>query len=167
MPIALLARQVDQHREPGGALDEGADRRALQPDDEIAFPVPGHGTVLGFGRAFADHHLGRDVAPRPSAGSGSWHPQCPPGAQAGHELALERSAALDVERLVDRLVADAHGLIIGEIDLQPLGDLLGTPPLSPSDDPHDAACSSLPLRTGWADDSPSGVRTAPDSRSWT
>src|SRR5215204_6489168 len=33
----------------------------------------------------------------------------------------------DEQRLIDRLVADAHGLIIGEVDFQPLRDLLWTP----------------------------------------
>ena len=60
------------------------------------------------------------------------HPQRPPGAQAGDQLALERASALDVERLVDRLVADPHGLIIGEVDLQPLRDLLGAPRRDPA-----------------------------------
>src|SRR5690606_2756794 len=44
----------------------------------------------------------------------------------------ERTTALDVERLVDRLVADAHGLIIREVDLQALRDLLRTPRRRPA-----------------------------------
>ena len=86
-------------------------------DDQIAFPVAGHGTVLDLGGPLADHHLGRDVRPGLLPGARPRHPQRPPGAQAGDQLALERAAALDVERLVDRLVADPHGLIIGEVDL--------------------------------------------------
>ena len=57
----------------------------------------------------------------------SWFPQRPARAQARHQFAFERTPPLDVQRLVDRLVADAHGLIIGEIDLQPVADLLRTP----------------------------------------
>jgi hypothetical protein len=33
--------------------------------------------------------------------------------------------------LIDHLVADPHGLIIGEIDLKAVGDLLKAPPLHP------------------------------------
>ena len=44
------------------------------------------------------------------------HAQRPAGAQAGDELASQRATALDVERLVDGLVGDPHGLIIGEVD---------------------------------------------------
>ena len=60
-------------------------------------------------------------------------PQRPPRAKARDQLALERATPLDVERLVDRLVADPHGFIIGEVDLQPVGDLLRAPcPPTPS-----------------------------------
>jgi hypothetical protein len=38
--ISLLARQVRQHREARAAFDESADRRAVQAQDEITFPVP-------------------------------------------------------------------------------------------------------------------------------
>ena len=31
----------------------------FKPDDEVAFPVPGHGPVLGLGGPLADHDLGR------------------------------------------------------------------------------------------------------------
>ncbi len=41
-----------------------------------------------------------------------------------YELAFERTTGLDEQRLVDRLVADAHGLIIGEVDFQPVRDVL-------------------------------------------
>src|SRR4051794_5300583 len=53
------------------------------------------------------------------------------GPQAGDELALERAAALHVERLIDRLVRDPHPRIIGELELESLGDLLRAPPGHP------------------------------------
>ena len=56
-----------------------------------------------------------------------WLAQCAARSQAGDEFTLERTTALDEQRLVDRLVADAHGLIIGEVDLQPVRDLLRAP----------------------------------------
>src|SRR3954469_1617422 len=49
------------------------------------------------------------------------------GPQAGDQLALERAAALHVERLIDRLVRDPHPRIIGELELEPLRDLLRAP----------------------------------------
>jgi hypothetical protein len=52
-----------QRGEPRGPLDEGADGRALQSDEEIALLVPGDGPVVGLGRAFADHHLWGDMRP--------------------------------------------------------------------------------------------------------
>src|SRR5437773_7798015 len=37
--VALHAWQVQQHREAGAALDQRPDRRALEPQDQVAFPV--------------------------------------------------------------------------------------------------------------------------------
>jgi len=54
---------MHQHRELGRSFDQRADRGALQPDDQIAFPMPGHCPVVGLGGALADHHLGRDMRP--------------------------------------------------------------------------------------------------------
>ena len=109
------------------ALDQRADRRPVGADDQIALPVARNGAVVDLGGAFADHHLAGDVAGGAVAGARPRDPQRPPGAQAGDQLALERSTALDIQGLVDRLVRDPHGLIIGEIDPQPVGDLLRAP----------------------------------------
>src|SRR5579859_2859763 len=82
-----------------------------------------------------------------SAWSGPSGPRRPPGAQARGELAAKSAAALDVQRLVDRLMRDPHGIIIREAGPQPAGDLLGAPrgrpapvlmpPVTPAD-PADA-----------------------------
>src|SRR3954466_7700698 len=83
-------------------------------------------------RAPADHPLGRDVrlaappAPRPR------HAERTPGAQAGRQLATQRAAALDVERLVDGFVADPHRLVAGKVEPQPPGDLLRAPRARPA-----------------------------------
>src|SRR3990172_4979891 len=53
-------------------------------------------------------------------------------AYRGDELTLEGAPTLNVERLVDRLVRDPHRVIIGEVDPQPVRDLLGTPRLRPT-----------------------------------
>jgi hypothetical protein len=47
--VPVHAGQVQQHREPCRALDERADRRAAQPEDQIALPMARNGAVLGFG----------------------------------------------------------------------------------------------------------------------
>jgi hypothetical protein len=60
---AFFTGQVNEHREPSRALDQSADRRALESDDEVAFPMPGHVAVIGFGRALADQDLRGDVRP--------------------------------------------------------------------------------------------------------
>src|SRR3954463_15010414 len=59
------------------------------------------------------------------------NPQGTTGAQAHGKLASERAAALHVKRLVDRLVADPHGLILRKVDPQPVADLLRTPRRGP------------------------------------
>nr|KEP23651.1 hypothetical protein DA06_06330 [Georgenia sp. SUBG003] len=51
----------------------------------------------------------------------------PAGAQAGVQLLAQRTAPLDEDGLVDRLVADAHGPIVGEVRAQAPGDLLRAP----------------------------------------
>src|SRR3984885_2023508 len=129
--VARHRREMQQHREPGRALDQSADRRAPQPQDQVSLPVSGNGTVLGLGRALADQDLiGDEVLPAPRAGS--WDPQRPAGTQAGRQLASECAAALDIQRLVDRFVRDPHRLIIREVQTQPIGDLLRAPGLRPA-----------------------------------
>ena len=48
------------------------------------------------------------------------------------EFSLEGASALNVKRLVDRLVADPHGLIMWEIDLEAVRYLLGAPCTHPA-----------------------------------
>ena len=45
---------MDEHREPGRAFDQRADRGTLQTDDQVAFPVSGDGAVVGLGGSLAD-----------------------------------------------------------------------------------------------------------------
>ncbi len=49
--------QMQQERESCFAFHQSADRRALQAEDQIAFPVTRHSAVFCFGGAFADHDL--------------------------------------------------------------------------------------------------------------
>lgn len=62
----------------------------------------------------------------------SGHPQRPPGAQAQDQLTLERSTPFDIQRQVDRFMADPHRQVVGVVDLQTLGDSLRAPRLHPS-----------------------------------
>src|SRR5699024_11189846 len=71
-------------------------------------------------------------------------------AQTGDQFALERTTALDEQRLVDRLVADAHGLIIGEVERQPVRDLLRTPRQRPTPVSPVGLAQALPGRRGRA-----------------
>jgi hypothetical protein len=93
--------------------------------------VAGHSSVVCFSRSFADQDLGRDELLATPLGPGSRHPQRPSGPQTSDEFASQRATPLDIEGLVDGLVRDAHGLILREVDPQPVGDLLGAPRRGP------------------------------------
>ena len=58
--VAFHAWQMQQHGEARGPFDKRADCRAAEPEDEIAFPVPGHGPVTNFGRSLTDNDLVAD-----------------------------------------------------------------------------------------------------------
>ena len=64
-------------------------------------------------RTLADHDLGRDegLASAPRA-------RHPPGAQAGHQFAAQHSPTLSEQCLIIGLMADAHGLVVREVDRQ-------------------------------------------------
>jgi hypothetical protein len=79
--------------------------------------VAGHGTVRGFGGSLADQDLGGHERLPTATVPGARDTEHAPAAQARRELALEGTSALDVERLMDRLVANSHRRIIGEVDL--------------------------------------------------
>src|SRR5271169_5979840 len=93
--------------------------------------MPRDSPVLRLGGTLADHDLiAHEVLAALSARPRN--PECPAGPQAGDELSLERAAALHVERLIDRLVRNAHRLIIGEVQWESVGDLLRAPRLRPA-----------------------------------
>ena len=90
--------QVQQQHEPGGPLDQGADRGPPgRSDDQVAFPVAGHGPVRYLGGPLADHDHAGDLAlaisrpARPTAG--------PPAAQAAGQLPAQLTASLDIQAL--------------------------------------------------------------------
>jgi hypothetical protein len=97
--------------------------------------MAGDRPVLGLGRTFADEDLRGHEPLAAATGSGPGDPQRPPGSQARDKLPAQRTPTLDVEGLVDGLVGDPHGHIIGEVDPEPVRDLLRDSTLSPSVDP--------------------------------
>ena len=55
--VSVHAWQVQQHREPAGALHKCPDRGTVESEDQIAFPVPRHRSIVGIGGSLADHDL--------------------------------------------------------------------------------------------------------------
>ena len=96
------------------------------PHHQVAFPVAGHGPVVDLGWAVADQDHVLDPLPRRrwSACRRGLRSARPVRRQAG-QLAAEPAAALDVQRLVDRLVRHPHLRIVGKVLPQPSRDLLG------------------------------------------
>src|SRR5215211_2449591 len=93
--------------------------------------MAGDGAVVRLGWPLADHHLRGDEFLAAPLGTSPRYPQRAPGPETGDELATESAPALDVEGLVDRFVRDPHRVIIGEVDPEPIRDLLRTPRLRP------------------------------------
>lgn len=109
-----------------------------------------HGAILDLGGPGADHHFLGDEAVAALIDASTWHPQRPARTQTRDELAFERAAALHVQSLVDRLMADPHRCIVGEIEPQPIRDLLRAPRLCPAPilSPSMAATDPAHRRTG-------------------
>jgi len=149
-------RQVQKHGEPGGPFDESADGGAVEANDEVALPVAGYGPVVGFGRSLADEDLVADEALGACTGTRPRDTKRTSGAQTGGELTTQGTSTLDKQCLVDRLVRNLHRRIIGEIELEPMGDLLGTPgrrpapvlapPVTATDPPNIRAGPVRPVR---------------------
>src|SRR4051794_16497529 len=131
-PVPRHARQMEQHGEPRRALDQGADCRAAQTQDQISLPMTRYRPVGHLSRALADHDLGRDMRLAPTTAASSRNPERPPSPQAGGQLAPQRAASLHVQRLVDGLVADAHRLVTRKVEPQPSSNLLRAPGLAPA-----------------------------------
>ena len=131
--VAVHAGQVQQHREPGGALDQRADRRAARAP-MIRSPSQWPGTArssASAGRSLIITSAVTNPLPRCRVRARGTRSARPVRRQATSSR-LQRAAALDVQRLVDRLVRDPHRLIIGEVDPQPVRDLLRAPRRRPA-----------------------------------
>ncbi len=124
----VIDGQVQQDGEPGGLRSpECRSRWCSGAQDQIAFPVPGHGAVGGLGWAVADgEHVGCVHPRRPRRATDL--AGCALGGQALVQIGAQTGHGLHVQRLIDRLVAHRTGLSRG--DRWPtLGDQLRAPPL--------------------------------------
>ena len=121
------ARQMQQQSEWSRALYQCPNRRAAKTQDEISLPVPWHGAIDCFRWTLANHDLGRDEGLASSARARPRYPERSPGAQARRQLAPQRASSLNEQRLVDGFMADAHGLIVREVDQESAGDLFWAP----------------------------------------
>src|SRR5680860_1396902 len=114
--VVHVARKVQQHGEAGCAFDQCADSRTAKPQDQVPFPMSGYGPVVRFGWTLTDHDLWGDKAFAAPANTRPWNAQYPARSQTGGQLGPQGSSALHEQSLVDSFVADAHGLIVGEVD---------------------------------------------------
>ena len=127
--------QVQQDREPGGALDERADGAFVAAaGDEVALPVARDRPVLDLRGSLRDHghgFAGTGFAALAALGSAGGSP-LPHGA---FRLLLEFAPGLQVDGLADRLDARVHIPIIREVRPRPVGYLLRAPmPAQPGGD---------------------------------
>ena len=109
--------QVDQQHVARCPLDQGADRRAVvAAHDQVSFPVPGHGPVLGLGAGVRWIEIVPTSFPRrSSAASGSGACGAPLGTQMGRQFTFQSAAGLDEQGLVDRLRTHPHLRVIGMV----------------------------------------------------
>jgi hypothetical protein len=120
--------QRQQGQVSADALDDGADGGVggLRAHDQVAFVVAGHQPALDLGRPLADRHRVDDPdAERAAAAAAA---DRAPGPQAGCQFPAQLTAGIDVDGLVDRLVADPHRRVAGILHRQPPADLLGRVP---------------------------------------
>ena len=146
-PFAVAGHgwQVQQHREPGRALNQRPDRGTPNSEDQVTFPVSWNRPVISLGWSFADHDLRCDELAASLAGPRPRDPQRSPGTKTRHQLPPQPTSTLHIKRLVDGLVRDPHGLIMGEIDPEPVRDLLRTPRLRPPTISPPAVMATRPL----------------------
>ena len=120
----VLARKLDQHRKAAVALNQRGDVRIIPSGKKVAFPMAGHGTILGLGRPLADRDHIEDVSlPTPGiVAFGEAH--LTSGAQVRRQLLFQHAARLNEETTIDRFVGYLHVLVGRELPLQPARDLL-------------------------------------------
>jgi hypothetical protein len=119
---ALTRGLVEGYARSGGVLgDRGLVAFA---HDEVAFPVPGHSAVVGFGRPVADHDhrvdepMGASIRGPVRFASRTSGPKCL------LHLPFQPAPGLKVQCLVDRFVAYPHAFVVGKVPAESVRDLL-------------------------------------------
>jgi hypothetical protein len=123
--FGLDAADFDQQQEPAPPLDQGGDRGAVLAQQQVAFPVAGDRSVLGFGGALADVHHAHQLAAAAATFAvllGSADRSA--GAQMPGQFLTQRATGMHLQAPVDGLVGHLQLRVVGEGDRQPPGDLL-------------------------------------------
>jgi hypothetical protein len=120
----VLARKLDQYRKAAVALNQRGDVRIIPSSKKVAFPMAGHGTILGLGGPLADRdHIENVSLPTPGiVAFGEAH--LTSGAQVRRQLLFQHAACLNEETAIDRFVRYLHVLVGRELPLRPARDLL-------------------------------------------
>src|SRR5947209_19711758 len=87
--------QLDEHDESGLAFDQGGDLAVAGAQQQVAFPVSGHGPILDLGRAFSDRDCVDDLAAAVASSSvGLGSSDTAAGAQMGGQVLAQPPSAL-------------------------------------------------------------------------
>src|SRR3982074_1013542 len=107
---------MEQDRISSRAFHQGPDRRTAYPEDQIAFPVAWYRAIQHRWGPLTNQDLRCNEGFTASTGARPRDTQCAAGAQACSQLTAQRTAPLHIQRLVDRLVTDAHGSVFGKVE---------------------------------------------------
>lgn len=123
----MAVGQVQEHCETSRAFHERADRApVVSAGDQVTLPVARYGTIPDLGRTLGDH--GHRVA-EPGGSAIRLALWLTFDVSVSQVLEFEFAFGLDVDGLVDGLVACAHAVIIGPGQDEQVFDLLGIPVL--------------------------------------
>ena len=116
--------QREQHHVTRLAFHERGDRgQPCLADDEVAFPVARHRSVLNLGGTLAEQHHAHQLAA--ARGPVVRTPLGTSGAQKASQLLAQRAPRLHEQRLVDRLVGHPQLRIVRMVCDESVRDLLG------------------------------------------
>ena len=121
------ALHLAQQHKTRCTLHQHTDRRLIARTlDQIALPVPGHQAIFDLGRTHMDTHHVRDL-PSSILARRAGPARALALAQQGDELAAQLPAWVGVDGVVDRLVRDVPGGLIGMHAPECAGNLLWRP----------------------------------------
>ncbi len=121
--------ELGQQHQTRAALHQHAHRRAVgRPLEEVAFPVPGEGPLVGLGRTQVDAHSVGQLT-TPVLATRARHALGLRTPQTGDEFLAQLAARHRVDAVVDGLVRDAAIQIVGPHALECAGNLGRRPAL--------------------------------------